>query len=635
MKIVRYALTLLMVLMAGAAAAFQTPAVSLQGVVVELGTNNPLSNATLELRLAGSDAPARALAVSTNNGQFVFRGVRPGQYALTASRSGYLRTQYGQRGPNGVASMVTISGQQAVNVRLSMMRASAISGHVYDESGAPAVNAQLHAWKVSFKDGWRLAIPVASQMTNDLGEYRLFGLPPGEYYVSAQVEPLLHIRSPASISIAPVAPGAVILSPGPGMFAAIPDPAGLRPVPRLEWGPVYFGGTTNEYDATPLHIRPGSDLKAIEIVGKRTPTLSVTGVVMGPDGQPFVPTPAPGARLPSSTIVISGPNGERFEVLGPAPTGSASVVLTPLVNQMFHASPAITVLGGVMTVAPATPVRTNATGQFRTAALPPGAYLLTAIAADAQGQRLSGQATVNLQGGNPSNVTLALAPAWEIQGRTTVENNAGTAAPDLTTLKVRAANTVTSLADATADALSASGTFTLKNVTRGTYVVTVPPISNLFTAGTAAATAPAWRNAYVKSLRLGNIDVLENGLRLDNPPEGQLEIVIGTRGGALRGVVRDSNRAALPSVTVALIPDEASRQRFDLFRRATTDGAGSYRFEGLPPGTYKLFAWEDVEPHLWHDPAFMRVYEDLGRTVAVAEESSQEIDLTGISPLDR
>jgi hypothetical protein len=287
-----------------------------------------------------------------------------------------------------------------------------------------------------------------------------------------------------------------------------------------------------------------------------------------------------------------------------------------------------------MTVAPTTPVRSGANGQFRTAGLSPGAYLLTAIATDAEGQRLSGQTTINLQGTNLENVTLALAPSWEIQGRIRVENNPSGAPPDLTTLSVRAASTVIALADAPVSAPSASGEFTLKNMARGSYVVTVPPVSKLFAPPTAAA-ASAWQNAYVKSIRMGNIDVLENGLRLDNPPEGHLEIVIGTKGGALRGTVRDSNRTAMPNVTVGLIPDEASRQRFDLFRSVITDAAGGYRFEGLPPGNYKLFAWEDVEPHAWHDATFMQVYEDLGRAVAVAEGSSQTVDLAGISPLDR
>jgi hypothetical protein len=83
------------------------------------------------------------------------------------------------------------------------------------------------------------------------------------------------------------------------------------------------------------------------------------------------------------------------------------------------------------------------------------------------------------------------------------------------------------------------------------------------------------------------------------------------------------------------VPEESNRHRKDLFRSALSDASGSYRIEGLPPGNYKLFAWEDVEPQMWHDPAYMRVYEDLGRAVTIAEGTSQVVDLAGISPLDR
>jgi len=262
-------------------------------------------------------------------------------------------------------------------------------------------------------------------------------------------------------------------------------------------------------------------------------------------------------------------------------------------------------------------------GQFRTGTISPGDYLLTAIANEPLGQRFFAQTAVNVQGASPSNVTLSLEPSWEMQGRISLEGFSANAAPDLTKLSVRATSTISALADALPSTPTASGMLTLKNVTSGNYVVTVPPVSNLL------------QNAYIKSIRLGSVDVLENGMRLVSPPTTPLEIVISGRGGSLRGVIRDGNRATLPNVTVVLVPEESNRHRKDLFRRALSDSSGSYHVEGLAPGNYKLFAWQDVEPQMWLDPAFMRVYEDLGRAVVVAEASSQVIDLAGISPLDR
>ena len=175
-------------------------------------------------------------------------------------------------------------------------------------------------------------------MTNDLGEYRLFGLPPGVYYVSAQAEPPMHIRSPAYASVAPVATGAVVVSASGGMFSGVPDPALQRQGPRPDWSPVYYGGTVDEFAATPLLVRPGNDLTGIDIVVDRRATVSITGTATGLTGQPG---------------------------------GVAAVVATPAADPLFHAIPEMTVLGGIMSMAPAMPSRTAPTGEFRIQPTPP------------------------------------------------------------------------------------------------------------------------------------------------------------------------------------------------------------------------------------------------------------------------
>src|SRR4051794_4650365 len=80
---------------------------SVEGAVMEMGARTPLRNVTVELRSLG-EGSIRYPAVNTENGRFVFRNVRPGQYSLTAAKAGYIRAQYGQRGPNGVAMILSI-----------------------------------------------------------------------------------------------------------------------------------------------------------------------------------------------------------------------------------------------------------------------------------------------------------------------------------------------------------------------------------------------------------------------------------------------------------------------------------------------------------------------------------------------
>ena len=100
---------------------------------------------------------------------------------------------------------------------------------------------------------------------------------------------------------------------------------------------------------------------------------------------------------------------------------------------------------------------------------------------------------------------------------------------------------------------------------------------------------------YVKSMRLGNADVLNDGLHLTGPPQGLLEIVIGTNAGNIEGSVLNDRQQAVANETVVLVPDPRFRQRSDLYKVLSTDSSGRFRMPGVTPGDYKLFAWENVE----------------------------------------
>jgi len=240
------------------------------------------------------------------------------------------------------------------------------------------------------------------------------------------------------------------------------------------------------------------------------------------------------------------------------------------------------------------------------------------VAALPDGRRLSGYTTLDAQGPDPSPIaTITLRPGWDIDGRIAVDGAPNT---DVSKLGISAVSTVNALADAAKVSPSADGTFKLPGVGSGSYVIDVTPLPP---------------DSYVKSARIGDVDVLNDGFRLDNPPDRPLEIVIGSKGGTVRGVVTDRNRSAAGGVVVALVPDETRRQRYDLFRNATTDAMGRYQFRGIPPGSYKVFAWEDIEPKSWMEPAYLRVFEDLGKVIAVAEGPVENVDLTAISPFER
>jgi Carboxypeptidase regulatory-like domain len=177
---------------------------------------------------------------------------------------------------------------------------------------------------------------------------------------------------------------------------------------------------------------------------------------------------------------------------------------------------------------------------------------------------------------------------------------------------------------------AADGSFVVRNVPPGDYRVFVNPILQP-QALTPAVVPAALQNTYVKAMRMGDTDLLNSRLRLDRPPESQIEIVVATDPGSLSGRVLNSQQAPLPGATVVLMPNlERRALRTDLYRTASTDEAGRFVIENLPAGDYRVFSWEKVADFAWQEPAFMRDYEERGRSVRITEATRETLELTSI-----
>jgi len=129
---------------------------------------------------------------------------------------------------------------------------------------------------------------------------------------------------------------------------------------------------------------------------------------------------------------------------------------------------------------------------------------------------------------------------------------------------------------------------------------------------------PQFQSYYVKSIRIGDVDLLNDTLHLTSQPADPLLIVIGTNPGSVRG-------RATPGSTVVLIHDNALRYRVNE-KTSIADAAGNFVFENVAPGNYKAFAWETVERGMWQDPNFMGTQEERGVHVHVDEGKAATID---------
>ncbi len=451
--------------------------------------------------------------VTDTDGRFVFQNVRPGRYRVTVKRQGYTRPP---------RSISVAAGQPVPEIQLPMTPTGAIYGVVVDGKNEPIGNVEVQALKASYPEGRRILTEVQSVRTNDLGEYRLFWLTPGRYYIVA-----IH----SQVGISPGLPrmfdqGTMSMVGGVGTFVGTStnvDPVlGFRPEQTDWYLPVYFPGTLEEQSASAIDVRPGTESGGINIAVNPVRERHIRGVIVdGSTGKPDL----------YGSLAIEG-----LENMG----------------------------GDRLTV-------DHDTGLFDISLLP-GSQTLVAHAAGG-----TGYATVPPGDSDIENFTIVTAKNFDIPGRIALEGSSGGASA-LDGLRISLLRDPPPPTERRA-ILSYSSPLQNGSITVeagvGDYRMNIAPILNA--NGSSTVFVPGdLQDMYVKSIRLGNIDVLNNGLHLEGPPTATFDIVIGTKLGLIEGTVSGGD------VTVVLIPDV--RRRIDLYKSTTSDLSVHFHFDRVPPG---------------------------------------------------
>lgn len=162
----------------------QTSTVS--GIVVRSMDSAPLKNATVHLE-SDSDREHKIATKTAADGHFELKNVPAGQYRLMVRRNGYVSQELGQKKPGDPGATFTLGpSQQKTDLVFKLGRAAVISGRIYDEDGEPMAGVSVLAMRQVYREGRRQLGIAARVESDDLGEYRLFGLAPGRYYVSAE-----------------------------------------------------------------------------------------------------------------------------------------------------------------------------------------------------------------------------------------------------------------------------------------------------------------------------------------------------------------------------------------------------------------------------------------------------------------
>ena len=568
---------------------------SVEGIIVRLGTNEPISGVDLELTdmsaaispLAGSATPTLPPAPFTgksgNDGRFAIRNLPSGTYKLVAARIGgqFVPVEYGQRGILGRGVNFPVGeGQQMRDVRLEMAPVGTITGRVVDENGRPVGHAAVLALSPMYREDQQILNILELVHTDDRGEYRLFSLVPGKYYVA--VRPEDPTRRSATLSLAP--PG----RRGPSEQATSPVIT-TRILPTGEtveetYNFVYYGGTTEAKRATVLNVTPGATLGAIDIplAAGKTTALHIRGKI------------------------IDGVTGN--------PAQGAAVRLVPRTFNSFIIVP--------NTV-------TDALGRFDLAGVIPGSYNLYSLGAQTP-QRppapgvppppppipLMAMTSLDVGNENIENITLTITAGSTVTGQISFE---GTPPSDngFTRMRVtfEAVPTGVAMVGSQFTGPGDNGRVRLENLWPANYRVLVTNVP---------------QNTYVKSLRFGRLDVLSQPLPVPVQSDGQLDVVLASDSGNVEGRVVNERQDPAVNVKVAIVPDAPLRSRGDLYKSTTTDTTGAFRISMVVPGDYKLFAWEEVEDGAWRDAEFLRRDETRGKAVRLGALRTESATLSVI-----
>ena len=155
------------------------------GIVLKLADGTPLKNATV--RLDNEEDHEHTIAARTGaDGRFELRNVPAARYKLRVSRNGYVAAEYGQVKPSDPGAVFALApGENKKDVTFKLIPAAVIMGRVFDEDGEAVPHAVVIASREVYNEGHRTLATRGYAETDDLGAYRLFGLAPGRFYVSA------------------------------------------------------------------------------------------------------------------------------------------------------------------------------------------------------------------------------------------------------------------------------------------------------------------------------------------------------------------------------------------------------------------------------------------------------------------
>lgn len=573
--------------MSGAAGAMQStgtatspPTGTIAGIVVNDETPpRPVRRAVVTATAAGSVTSYST--VTDDEGRFTLERVPAGNYAITASRSTFITSAYGAQRPARRGRPVPVaSGELVSDLVVRLWRGAVLSGTVRDEQGRGVPGQRVRAIPAATPGASFLSLTNNPAVSDVRGEFRIFGLEPGDYYLTAQPDAsprgatLLQDTYIDQVLDALRRNGRGLPRQNETTPAAVPTRAAIG-------SPVYWPGTVHASQAVAVTVGAGIEKAGLDLNLIRVPAAAVAGRVTQLDG-----TPAVGATvqladvrevpqlsaLTAAFTTVAGPGG-FFEVDG-VPAGSYQVMASMM-------EPAVTAGAQRKTSWAVERLHTSGENVDLQLRLQPG---LT----------ISGRIQVSDAGdsaGVPRGVSVALMPA-----------NAGYVSSTASLESARGGATV-----------RPDGTFVIPNLR--------PEVAyRLFVNGMGGALWPV-------SAVIAGVDLFDGPTVLGTDHSSQpLTVTFSPVRTEIFGTL--AGDPLISPIFVVVFP--VNRAQWGQERRTRAmqpDASGGYRFENLPPGEYWIGAIGDVDAEAWKSPAFLELLQQQALKVVLGHGERRQVDL--------
>ena len=511
---------------------------------------------------------------SANDGSFRFPAVDQGTYALTGERTGYVRETLSS--PGGQTKVIeVVSEKNTGGIELKMTPQSVIAGHVFDEDGDPVQSVNVEVWRYTYPRGRRQLTQAQNGSTNDLGEFRISNLSPGRYFVSATARRGTVLQG-------------ILNGGGRGGRGGRQVASGGRAGPAdviEDYVTTYFPNLMEANGASAVDLVAGSEVHGIDIRLLKTRFHRVAGSVAG-----FAAQTQAAAQAADSAKGNGRAGGNGFAGGGPG----VMLSLAPRNGENRQIANAAV----------------YADGTFEFAAVPQGSYTIVAQAPGPAQQRLTARTPVDVGNGDVGNVSVRLQPPLALSGIVTVDSTQ----PNVRMGSLRLTFTPTETGQgrngpAQNAQISDDGTFQA-TLAADAYIVEGGGLPDGY---------------YLKSVKLAGREMPDATLDL-NYGGGQVEVVLAPTAGDVTGVVQNSHGDAATSVQVTAVPVTGSLRR-DMNKLVTTDANGNFTLHGLPPGEYKIFAWEEVETNAWMDRDYRQPFDNLSASAKVDASTTPTVTL--------